>query len=195
MNKVCKVCNDDNPVSASVCESCGTAFEDIFVNGKPIVTLIRDDYQIELPKDGLLIGRTCCIAPELFNHTHVSETHCKISINDTDCDVEDIGSDGVGSTNGTFIDGVRLPKRVPTKIYDGSTLRIAHLLFDVKVDYPTSCLTEENIELYTWVIVCKGCGKEYPVENKDVRIKECDRCVDVMDRKLIAKEVPKQIKR
>jgi predicted component of type VI protein secretion system len=166
--------------------------------GKPKVTLIRNGCELELPVDGLKIGRGCSIAPDIFNHNQVSETHCEITIDNTDCYVEDIGSSGAGSTNGTFIDGVAIPKRTPTKLYDGNTLGIATLVFDVRLEHPQSLIseepTEESSEKHIWAIVCPKCKAQYPVENQDTRIQECGKCVVAMHKKLISKETPKQVR-
>ena len=197
MNKTCSICNNENSDNASVCEMCGAALEADSLCRKPTVTLVSiNGPAIELPEDGALIGRGCSLAPNLFDHNWVSETHCRISIDGGDCYIEDIGSDGNGSTNGTFINGDKIPKRTRVKFYHGNTLSIAHLHFDIRVEYPQSHTEEETVveERLVWVIECPVSGKRFEVEDSDSRIKECDCCVDIMDKKRISKVKPKQVR-
>jgi hypothetical protein len=198
----CILCNFTSPDNASECEVCGAKFEPApTAVGKPKITLVSviDGNHVAIPENGALIGRGGDIAPEIFEHKWVSENHCRITVDGNDCFVEDIGSEGNGSTNGTFIDGIKLPKRTPTKLYGGSKLKIAHLLFDVKVELPQSPVVEETaetaIEQLIWVIECPVSAKRFEVENSDAKIQECACCVDTVDKKRISKVKPKQVKR
>ena len=202
MSKICLFCAFENEDSAVQCALCSEAIDnqDVASCGAPQVTLTNalNGSIVQVPENGGLVGRGCGIAPNVFNHKWVSETHCRISIKDNQCFVEDIGSNGEGSANGTYIDGNRLPKRMPTKFYNGSTLKIAHLLFDVKVEYP-QIEQEEDVkevaEELIWVIDCPACGKRFAVDGANSQKSECDRCkeFDIMDKKRIAKVKPKQV--
>ena len=200
MGKECGMCFEMNADGALECVSCGTAFENVEAAGKPKITFIGtiDGKVIEIPEDGAVIGRDCGIAPDVFNHKWVSESHCRVSIDRNNCYIEDVGSDGNGSTNGTFINGDKLPKRTPTKFYDGNKLKIAHLLFDIKIEYPQSVLADEPIEepaeQLVWAIECPVSGKRFEVESPDAKIAKCDCCDDEMDQKRISKIKPKQVK-
>jgi hypothetical protein len=203
MGKECSVCYAVNPETAVECEDCGKKFETAAIyDGKPKITLIIQSEQIELPENGALIGRECGIAPEIFNHTWVSASHCRIYIDGGECYIEDIGSNGNGSTNGTFINGIKLPKRTPTKFYDGNTITIAHLAFDVRIEYPQQSQINEGpikeiAERLIWVIECPVSGKRFEVEDSGSKITECDcpSCKnDIVDKKRISRVKPKQVR-
>jgi hypothetical protein len=153
---------------------------------------------IEIPENGCYIGRNSGIAPEVLDHNWVSENHCFISNINNEYYAEDFGSDGNGSTNGTYLNGDKLPKRIPTKLYDGNMLKLAHLLFQVKIDYPKKQEPDktsgESTEQLIWVIECPVTGKRFIVENANSRKDECDCCDDYFDRKEISKVKPKQVK-
>ena len=205
MSKKCNFCSTINDDNTPICTECGRDEFDIVdsdsPSGKPKISLknIVSDVSVEVPEVGCLIGRGYDFAPEMFNHKWVSEPHCKISIVDNDCIIEDIGSEGVGSTNGTFLNGDRLPARTPTKFYDGSKIMIAHIMFDVTVEYPyKSCESEENGHdegvPFKWVIDCPVSGKRFDVENSTSHITECDCCTDPVDKRKIARIRPKQVR-
>ena len=204
MSKQCMSCRFENDDNATICSTCGVAFDVVAANspsGKPKIILknIITNSSVELPDDGCIIGRSYDIAPEMFNHKWVSEPHCKITIIDNDCLIEDIGNEGVGSTNGTFLNGDRLPARTPTKFYDGSKIKIAHIMFDVTVEYPCQSCESETIDqresvIFRWVIDCPVSGKRFDVEDGASRITECDCCTDSVDKRKIAKIKPKQVR-
>jgi hypothetical protein len=155
---------------------------------------------LEIPAGGCLIGRGSSFASELFNHKWVSDPHCKISLAEGACLIEDIGSEGMGSTNGTFLNGDRLPPRTPVRLADGGKIRIAHLMFDVMIEAsPENCPAGPEgggggEALLTWVIDCPVCGKRFSVEDGAGRVLECDACGDPVDRRQIAKIRPKQVR-
>jgi len=177
------------------CEFCGTKFQEAVRYGKPKITLINVINQgvVEIPEDGGLIGRSCDIAPEIFNHKWVSDPHCRITLKDNQCYIEDIGGEGAGSTNGTFLDGIKLAPRIPTKLYDGTKIRIAHLIFDGYVKYSefSDIPVEERL---IWVIECPGSGIRYEVSGANTKITECECCQDSIDKKGIGKVKPKLVR-
>lgn len=201
MSKECNKCGLFSSDDARECESCGAKFNDDVLCEKPKISLINiiSKSVVEIPEDGCMIGRDCDIASEIFNHKWVSASHCRISVKDNECYVEDVGAEGVGSTNGTSLDGIKLVPRIPTKFHDGSRLKVAHLIFDVKVDYPKTqseadvCVdsVEEGL---IWVIECPVSGKRYVVEDALSRMTECECCHDSIDKKRISKVKPKQVK-
>jgi pSer/pThr/pTyr-binding forkhead associated (FHA) protein len=203
MSKICKHCTCLNDDAAIVCEVCGEALSGAATisRGRPTITLLLKSSttarRIVIPEGGGIIGRNYYIAPEIFNHKWVSELHCRISVIDDECYIEDIGSDGMGSTNGTFINGNKLPPTVPVKFYDGDELNIAkYLLFNVKVEYPQIEMSDDSGDVETpeklmWIVVCPVCGTEYTAESEDKGRDECEVCPDSMDKKRISKVKPK----
>ena len=159
-----------------------------------------------------MIGREGGFAPHVFGHEWVSSMHCRLTADGGDFYVEDIGSEGNGSTNGTFIDGNRLPARTPVKIHNGSRLMIAHLMFDVRVLLPQAASTDaagnfasvegadhragvgEDAVDMIWVIECPSSGERHVVEGASARIRTCTCCADAMDKKRISAVKPKQVK-
>lgn len=201
MSKECKACGFPSSDKSCECEFCGVRFDNIVSGVNPKISLINNicNCVVEIPEDGCIISRGSEIAPEIFNHKWVSEPHCRILLKDHECYIEDVGSQGNGSTNGTFLDGIKLAPRIPTKFYNGSRINIAHLIFDAKVEYPqtqpsTSGCCDSVEEKLIWVIVCKGCGKRYEVENASKRLKDCACCRDSIDREILAKIKPRQVK-
>ncbi|MCL2200661.1 MAG: FHA domain-containing protein [Oscillospiraceae bacterium] len=202
MSKECTVCYWNNPGNADECEECGAVLRtDVAALGAPCITLISiiDKTPIILPGNGAVLGRSCGIAPELFNHKWVSESHCRVSVDGSDCYIEDIGSDGNGSTNGTFLNGDKLPKRTSVKFFSGNKLKIAHLMFDIKVEYPQSeeagpATSAEEQEILTWVIECPVSGRRYEVDGSSYKIEQCGCCEDLVDKKRISKVKPKQVR-
>ena len=193
MDKECKFCKEKNNANARKCSACGAPFASKAASGTPTISFIRlsDKKVVKIPEGGAVLGRNCGIAPEVFNHEYVSESHCRVTVDNNCCCIEDVGSGGNGSTNGTFINGSQLPKRTPTRFDDGDSLRIAHMVFDIKIEYPQAA-PEPAIRL-VWAIDCPVCDKRYVVKDGNVRISECDRCVDIMDRQEISNVRPKQV--
>lgn len=53
---------------------------------------------------------------------NISRRHAELRVGQTSVEVTDRGTDDTGSTNGTFVDGVRLPPMQPTIVSDGSVV-------------------------------------------------------------------------
>ena len=203
MSIICPNCiakNDDKAVS---CMVCGEALNraDEALQGTPQITLthLESGNTVSIPECGGILGRGRGIAPEIFSDKRVSETHCGITITNSECFIEDIGSNGDGTVNGTYIDNVKLPKRTRIKFHNGSKLRIAHLLFDVKVEYSPSedeAGDHKRVEVI-WVIECPVSGARYLVDGPGSRISECgcSSCSGTIDRRRIARIRPKQVEK
>ena len=171
MSNVCANCNSHNDEAADVCMVCGTLFEkEKDSMGIPKISLILsdDDAIIEIPEGGMIIGRGSDIAQEVFNHKYVSEYHCKIIVNESGCYVEDIGSEGNGSCNGTYVNSERLPPNTLAKLKNGDSLEIAHLKFNIKIED-----IEKEPQL-KYIVICEYGKKEHDVKDKSDRISECD---------------------
>lgn len=74
------------------------------------------------PAPAILIGRDLAspVGRLLAAHDNVSRRHAEIRVNHTGVWVSDLGS-----TNGTYLEGRRLPAGQPTPLIDGSHLRLA----------------------------------------------------------------------
>lgn len=71
--------------------------------------------------DRLEIGRE--IGPFIDLCTdNVSAHHAEITVGPSCAEIRDTGRNLAGSTNGTYVDGVRLPPNVPTRLVDGSVV-------------------------------------------------------------------------
>ena len=194
----CNNCGISSPDNAVECEFCGTPF----ISGKPKMTLIKKvgGALIEIPENGGIIGRGYNIAPEVFGHMEVSELHCEISNEGNIFLIEDIGSGGNGSTNGTFLNGEKLLPRKKFTLNNGDVLGISESLwFDVKIEYPQKDCSAEAadtpVEKLIWVIKCPRTGTEYEVADSNARITECTCCDRDRDKKRIAEEKPQQVRR
>lgn len=154
---------------------------------------IHSKKSIKIPLDGCVIEKNCDIGDGIFNHKYISDPHCRLSIEKNMLLIEDIGGHIEGSLNGTFINyGDRLTKKIPTLLKNGDILKIAHLKFDVKIKRaatpnpkPDDIIEEKSV--LGWVVICKHCGEEYPVENENGKIQTCNSCTNTRDAKDIAR--------
>lgn len=71
--------------------------------------------------DVLFIGRDDGPLTDLCED-NVSGRHARIRVGDDDVMIEDIGSEGCGSTNGTYLNGARIPANQPTPLPDGAVV-------------------------------------------------------------------------
>ncbi len=199
--KECMACGMSNDRSAKVCEHCGTEFEDVVLETPAVIfTELISGERIEIPTEGAVIGRSGGIGANVFHHKWVSDPHCRITIDGGECFIEDIGGDGCGSTNGTFLNGERLPPRLITKCKNKDTVKVAHIMLDVGITYPErdsgtepEAPAEDEAEV-KWVMECPVCGTRYDVESGTVRMAQCGVCTDAFDKKKMAKVKPRQVR-
>lgn len=184
MEKECTKCTTISPVNAVTCSMCGSPFDEINNCGTPKLFLVKKlgGIQVEIPESGGMIGRGYNIAPEVFGHTEVSELHCEITFDGSNYFIEDIGTGGFGSTNGTFLNGEKLVPRRKYVLNDTDVLGISEALwFDVKIESPFSGETEEdgddvvnvNQELF---IICPKCQYEHKAKDASDKIVKCEKC-------------------
>jgi hypothetical protein len=191
------ICNTENADGATVCELCGSILDGAKKALKPKVSLrlVADNREFEIPDDGCVISREGAFAPEIFNHKFVSDPHCRIAFNDCECTAEDIGGSGSGSTNGTFLDKIRLAPNVPVILRNDSELRIAHLTFKLIFDLPELVAEHEETAppKRIWIIECPVCGARHEVPSESSSISECETCEDEFDKRAIARVRPKPV--
>jgi hypothetical protein len=89
----------------------------------PPIALIFEGEVLPVPAEGLELGRDCpdCArVPGLPGLLQVGRRHCRLYWEDGVLLVEDLMS-----LNGTYLDGRRVPARVPWPVTVGATLRLA----------------------------------------------------------------------
>lgn len=109
----------------------GSAAGPVGGTGRGLIPAIVVDLTVSSPRgerpvpldsgDTLEIGRDVGPLTDLCTD-NVSGLHARIRVGDDDVVIEDIGSDGRGSTNGTFLNGSRLPVNLPTPLPDGAVV-------------------------------------------------------------------------
>ncbi|WP_437585363.1 sigma 54-interacting transcriptional regulator [Sorangium sp. So ce1000] len=84
---------------------------------------------VPLPTPGVSVGRAWLAAAGL-NDTKISSSHLRLTRAGGRLQIED-----VGSRNGTWLDGHRLPAREPVPIEDGAVLRVGETLLVYRAAY------------------------------------------------------------
>ncbi|MGC9004665.1 MAG: FHA domain-containing protein [bacterium] len=160
----CPICHFLNPPGEKFCQDCG------FLLGseagewekpaeeKPQALLISSDGKEYALKEGEnLVGRESADIL-LFYDKSVSRKHALIIIEGDKCYVQDLGS-----TNGTFLNGIRLSPGARTPIYDGDSLAFADTTF--RFSYPL-CKKEELPAKALLILE----GKEIPITTDEFLI-------------------------
>ncbi|WP_437825966.1 FHA domain-containing protein [Sorangium sp. So ce1153] len=94
---------------------------------------------VPLPSPGVAVGRTWLAAAGV-NDTKISSSHLRLTRAGGRLQVED-----VGSRNGTWLDGHRLPPREPVPFEDGSVLRVGETLLVYRETYAGRAAPEPAI--------------------------------------------------
>lgn len=142
--RVCGTCGFANTVNSLECEKCGAdlAFvipssirndNHVETEAQPHVLSecwklcsIDNDDVIEIEED-FLVGRDNEIYTKIFNKSnYISRKHARFHIIDGNLYVED------ASTNGTFVNGIKLEKMVKARVNQGDKLAFADIEFIVK---------------------------------------------------------------
>lgn len=153
----CPICHYQNPPGEKFCQDCG------FLLGSEIGELVTptmeeikavlvsiDGKEYSLKEGENLVGREMADVL-LFYDKSVSRKHALIILENDKCFIQDLGS-----TNGTFLNGVRLPPGQKTPLYDGDEIAFADTIF--RFSYPL-CKREE-IKAKAFLIIE---GKEIPI--------------------------------
>jgi len=160
----CPICHFQNPPGEKFCGDCG------FLLGSEVgelkapaegeikaLILSSDGKEYHLKEGENLVGREAADIL-LFYDRSVSRKHALIIWEGDKCYVQDLGS-----ANGTFLNGVRLPPGQKTPIYDGDELTFAESTF--RFSCPR-CKREE-IEARALLILE---GKEVPITKEEFLI-------------------------
>lgn len=153
--KVCENCNHRNAVTAVECEECGYdltfAFpqkidDSVAPKTEEMIACDNDSCSESIPCNGvwtlspvsneslsvaiemeMSIGRDCdCFNEQLNSSNYTSRIHAKLRIVDGKLEVMD------ASTNGTFIDEVRIAKMEWVVVPDGAIVKFADVSFRVR---------------------------------------------------------------
>lgn len=149
--RVCENCNHINNINNLECEKCGFDLSFVIpveeselqkekVEGSNIelttahvtsqsnlLNLVSADKQLVIPiVDGLVIGREGAEAAYFEKSNYVSRKHAIFYIENGEVMVLD------ASTNGTFINGKRMPKLTKTPIHCSDKITFADLTFEVE---------------------------------------------------------------
>ena len=88
-----------------------------------------EEYVITVTKNHFILGRSQQLADGVIpNNRMVGRTHCSISQEDDKYIITDLDS-----TNGTFVNGVRLPAKGSSKIKNGDIIRMSSSEFRVSI--------------------------------------------------------------
>ncbi len=160
----CPICHFQNPPGEKFCEDCG------FLLGSEVgelkappeevmgATLVsRDGKEYKLKEGENLLGRESADIL-LFYDKSVSRRHALIIWEGDKCYIEDLGS-----TNGTFINGVRLPTGQKTPIYDGDEVAFA----DSNFRFSCPNCKRGEIEAKAFIVME---GKEIPIPQEEFLI-------------------------
>jgi len=127
---VCPVCDTENPAGLEWCEECG-----FFLSSQPesltaepsFATLVNAATSAEYPlKEGEnTVGRGACNVV-LAADNSVSRTHAKVVVEAPNIYLEDLGS-----TNGTFLNGVKVEMGKRVQIGPGDQIRFAGTTLEI----------------------------------------------------------------
>lgn len=99
--------------------------EPVAVTPYVVRTSTGEHLELELPA---VLGKGSAARVIIDGNPAISRAHARVSRTDEGCQIEDLGS-----TNGTFVDGVRLTAGVPASLADGAVVVLANeeLVFHV----------------------------------------------------------------
>ncbi len=136
--RICENCGHINDVASLECVECG--YDLSFVvptmykaeeNGLQwigwVLTAVDDNTKELIVKDTVIIGREADVLQDYFNKSsYISRHHAKLYVDGEQLYIED------ASTNGTCVNGVKLPKLQKTALKKGDEVTFADLKFLVR---------------------------------------------------------------
>lgn len=115
--KHCPVCGTKNDGDAMLCACCATDISSVSAEQAHVLIIKHEKFSIKIT-DSATIGRSDC--PELSSFPTISRRHAEITFSNGEWLIKDIGS-----TNGTFINGVKIAANEPCPLKDGDKLQIS----------------------------------------------------------------------
>ncbi|MCR5795239.1 MAG: FHA domain-containing protein [Solobacterium sp.] len=118
----CPVCHAYFTPDADYCPCCGRELKEDYIPEPPKGPYIKresDGSVTEIKGDYFRIGKSARQCDMVIEHGSVSGIHIDLLRKDGKWYVYDLRS-----TNGTWLDGVRIPPRVDTEIHDGCELTL-----------------------------------------------------------------------
>lgn len=124
---ICPVCQTPNPPGELYCQECGFLLS--AVPGEKPSEVAPERGQLKTPEGAVYplregenrIGRA--EGEILLSHPSVSRRHALLRIEENRATLEDLGS-----TNGTFIGGKRIPPHQPVPLHSGDEIRLGDVL-------------------------------------------------------------------
>jgi len=160
----CPICHFQNPPGEKFCQDCG------FLLGSEVgeikapeeeeikaLFVSSDGKEYRLKQGENLVGRESADVL-LFYDKSVSRKHALIIWENDKCFIQDLGS-----TNGTFLNGVRLPPGQKTPIYDGDEVAFA----DSSFRFSCPACRREEIKAKAFLIME---GREIPISQEEFLI-------------------------
>ncbi|MBC7327876.1 FHA domain-containing protein [bacterium] len=160
----CPICHFQNPPGEKFCQDCGFLLGsevkeiELPTEGEGVASLVSPDgKEFSLKKGENTIGRESADILLFFDKS-VSRKHAIITFEEDRWFIQDLGS-----TNGTFLNGVRLPPGQKTPIYDGDEIAFADSSFRFVCP---SCKREE-VKAKAFILME---GKEIPISKEEFLI-------------------------
>lgn len=98
--------------------------------GRPVATLSNNKITLDIPFLPAKLGRNDRAVDLYLMHETVSREHCLFECIDHMYTIRDLGS-----TAGTFVNGVQIEPNVPYRLDDGSKLRFGKIKMEFNADY------------------------------------------------------------
>jgi len=146
----CPVCGTENSPSEKYCGDCGfllsstpgepVAAEGIEEQAKLVDPQRQREFMLRVGQN--TVGREA--ADVLLDDPTVSRKHAVVTIDETGCHVEDLGS-----TNGTYVDGVQVRKGERKELADGSEIKFGNTVLVLQLPAAVLSAQPESSE---------GCG-------------------------------------
>lgn len=186
----CEVCNTEMPDVMSTCNGCGHRNQfvaDALSQGTRLAFALLRPHRgpsfTVSPPGGEISGEGSQIAPEVFERQDVSIPHCEITCPDGAWMIADLGS-----TNGTDVNGARIPSHVLTALPLPCKLCVGGLVLTVQEELiappPPTEADEPEPVTERWFIVCPNTRQAYPAADADARMSECTCCQGMMRRRI-----------
>ncbi len=132
--KNCPVCGRENNQTARFCSGCGTSFVGLLPAMLRIVEPVRVAWEMPLRQPRVLLGRASPsenFRPDFdmsyYDEGYVSRRHAEVKQEGNKYFVTDLDS-----SNGTLVNGVKLPPQQPRQLRNGDRIKIGKLVLEFR---------------------------------------------------------------